>query len=61
MSFILVLLTVAIFIALELAKSSRSKKIAVVRHLSIESPVSTSVIERYFHPGHSWALVGKSD
>lgn len=61
MSFILVLLTVAIFIALELAKSSRSKKIAVVRHLSIESPVSTSVIECYFHPGHSWALVGKSD
>ena len=61
MSFILLLLTVAIFIVLELAKSSNIKKATAAKTLSIESPVATSVIERYFHPGHSWALVGKSD
>lgn len=61
MSFILLLLTVAIFIVLELAKSSKIKKATAAKTLSIESPVAAAVIERYFHPGHAWALVGKSD
>lgn len=61
MSFVLVLLTVAIFIVLELLRRSRRKEVHAPRDLHIDVPGRTSAIERLFHPGHSWAVVGKSD
>lgn len=61
MTLILVLLTVAILIALELIKSSKRETVAGLRRITISAPPATEVIERYFHPGHVWALVGKSD
>ncbi|MBI3577892.1 MAG: hypothetical protein HY089_00610 [Ignavibacteriales bacterium] len=61
MTFILVLLTVAIFIVLELIKNSKRQTAMSSGRVLVSTPVETQVIERYFHPGHSWALVGNSE
>ncbi|MBI3585938.1 MAG: glycine cleavage system protein H [Ignavibacteriales bacterium] len=61
MTIILILLTVAIFIVLELIKNSKKQTVTSPWRITIPAPIATQVIERYFHPGHSWALVGKSD
>lgn len=61
MTFILVLLTVAIFVVLELIKNSKKQTVTSPRRVTVPFPIATQVIERYFHPGHSWALVGNSD
>jgi glycine cleavage system H lipoate-binding protein len=60
MSLLLVLITLAVFIALDLAKSSRRRAILG------KSPITDSrqrmpVAERYYHPGHSWVVVTSSD
>lgn len=53
MTFILVLLTVAIFVVLELIKNSKKQTVTSLRRVTVPFPVATQVIERYFHPSHS--------
>jgi glycine cleavage system H protein len=60
MSLVLALLTLGVFILLELVKRSRKKSAvsenSTAAQLSIPKP-----IERFYHPGHSWALVESDD
>jgi glycine cleavage system H protein len=60
-SFILILLTIAVFIILELVRSSR-KRVGEEQHAKpAEASASARIVERYFHPAHSWVLTSKSD
>jgi glycine cleavage system H protein len=59
MTIILVLLTLVVFIVLGLVKSSGRKAVVGEEALPEVHPAST-VLERYYHPGHSWALVSSS-
>ena len=54
MVFALVLATFLVFIAIDIVRRRRTQAAAVSR-LSVQ-PME-QVFERYFHPGHSWALV----
>jgi len=56
MTIILVLLTLVVFIVLGLVKGSQMKAAATEEALP-EEHTDPIVIERYYHPGHSWALV----
>jgi glycine cleavage system H protein len=60
MSLLLVLITLAVFIALDLAKSSKRRAILEKSSL-IDSRQRVPVAERFYHPGHSWAVVNASD
>jgi glycine cleavage system H protein len=61
MTVFLVLLTLAVFIILGLIKSSRRKAATAEAKLR-EAPPGVTVIDRYFHPSHSWVLVsGRED
>lgn len=60
MTFILFLLTLLIFVALGLISSSRMKKVRQ------ESPspkmhIGQTIVDRYYHPGHSWAVVNSPE
>jgi glycine cleavage system H lipoate-binding protein len=60
-SVILLLLTVVVFIVLELVRSSR-KKVGEHQNLrSVEAPPPMKAVERYFHPAHSWIMTDKAD
>jgi glycine cleavage system H lipoate-binding protein len=59
MTIILVLLTLVVFIAIGLIKRSRTKAATTEETLPEAQPASI-VLERYYHPGHSWALVSSS-
>ncbi|MBM4160159.1 MAG: glycine cleavage system protein H [Ignavibacteria bacterium] len=61
MSFVLVLLTVAIFVVVELLWRSRRNEVRVPRDLHIDVPRRALAIDRFFHPGHSWVLAGEHD
>ncbi len=57
MTFILVIVTVLIILSFELVRRSRwvrRERDAAVRQ---ERPLSAEVVDRYFHPAHSWARV----
>jgi glycine cleavage system H lipoate-binding protein len=56
MTIILVLLTLAVFIALGFVKNF-GKKTERAKAAVAEVAPDSIVIERYYHPGHSWALV----
>lgn len=60
MSLVLALLTLGVFILLELVKRSR-KKSSVSVEAGIVQPSSPKYIERFYHPGHSWAVVQSDD
>ena len=59
MTIILVLLTLAVFIILGLVKSS-ARKAETTEVTLPDVHASPIVIERYYHPGHSWALVSST-
>jgi glycine cleavage system H protein len=59
MTIILVLLTLVVFIAVGLVKSFRTKATTAGEALPEAQPASI-VLERYYHPGHSWALVSST-
>jgi glycine cleavage system H protein len=60
MSLVLALLTLGVFILLELVKRSRNKN-AVSDHSIALQPSAPKPIERFYHPGHSWAAVVSDD
>ncbi len=60
-SFILILLSIAVFIILELVRSSRKRVGEELHAKPAEAPASVRIAERYFHPAHSWVLASKSD
>ena len=57
MTFILVILTVAIVICIELLLKSQERRANTYSELVTEHPTSFEVFDRYFHPGHTWALI----
>ena len=59
MSFILLILTILIFVALEILRSTRKKS---VRHSQLAAGALTSQTAegRYFHPGHSWVVLSST-
>jgi glycine cleavage system H protein len=57
MVFIFVILFATVVIGIEIFRRSRARVAAVPRARMVVSPSTPSVIERYFHPGHCWALV----
>jgi glycine cleavage system H protein len=59
MTIILVLLTLVVFIVIGLIKSS-GRKAATTEEALPEAHTTPIVIERYYHPGHSWALVSST-
>ena len=60
MSFILLLLSLMVFVILELVK--RSGKKSTMREKSIpDVQTSLKIVERYYHPGHSWVVLGSPD
>jgi glycine cleavage system H lipoate-binding protein len=59
MTIILVLLTLVVFIAIGLVKNSRTKA-ATTEEALPEGQTASIVLERYYHPGHSWALVSST-
>jgi glycine cleavage system H lipoate-binding protein len=59
MTIILVLLTLVVFIILGLVKSSARKAESTEVALPEAHP-SPIVFDRYYHPGHSWALVSST-
>jgi glycine cleavage system H lipoate-binding protein len=60
MSFILLLLSIMVFVILELVK--RSGKKSTMREKSIpDVQTSLKIVDRYYHPGHSWVVLGSSD
>lgn len=60
MSFILLLLTLAVFIVLELVKSSK-KRALTQRRAAPEAQVTYTIVERYYHPGHAWMVVNSPE
>jgi glycine cleavage system H lipoate-binding protein len=60
MTFILVILTSAVILSLELIRRSQVKPILANPELVLEHPASYDVFDRYFHPGHTWAMISGS-
>jgi glycine cleavage system H protein len=60
MSFILLLLSLVVFVILALVRSSGKK--SKMREKSIpDVRTSLKIVERYYHPGHSWVVLGPHD
>jgi glycine cleavage system H lipoate-binding protein len=59
MSLLLVLITLAVFIAIDLAKSTKKRAI-LERSTHIDSRHRVQSADRYYHPGHSWVVVNSS-
>jgi glycine cleavage system H protein len=57
MTFILVILTVAVIICIELLIKSREKRVNTHTELVSDHSTSIEVFDRYFHPGHTWAVI----
>ena len=57
MTFILVTLTLALIIGVEWYRSSKRKLEDRPSEMITEHPNLADVFERYFHPGHTWALI----
>lgn len=60
MTFILVILTSAVVLSVELIRRSQMKPKPSSPELVTEHPASFDVFDRYFHPGHTWALISAS-
>lgn len=60
MTFILVILTSAVILSLELTRRSQMKPRLANPELVTEHPASYDVFDRYFHPGHTWAMISGS-
>ena len=56
MSFILLILTILIFVVLELVKSTRKKAVQRTQPTPVVH-ASQQTAERYYHPGHSWVVL----
>jgi len=57
MTFILVIVTFVILFGMEFFRRSRKDRVKSSVELVTEHPNSFDVFDRYFHPGHTWALV----
>lgn len=57
MAFLLLILTILILVVLELVKSTRRKAVQSVQPTPVAYS-SQKTAERYYHPGHSWVVVG---
>jgi glycine cleavage system H lipoate-binding protein len=57
MTFLFVLLTLAVAIGFELIRRGRQKQVTEGPVVVTEYPSSFEVIDRYFHPGHTWVEV----
>lgn len=60
MTFILVILTVAIILVIEFARRSKKTQVSRTIELVDNHPGSYEIIDRYYHPGHGWATVSSS-
>ncbi len=58
---ILVLLTFAIVLGVEWWRARRRRAVGAIPSVSRAGQAATAVLQRYFHPGHSWAEVGDAD
>lgn len=57
MVFLLVIITIALFLIAEIIMRSRSR-VVPLSSISLDvAPDIPQILERYYHPGHSWALV----
>jgi glycine cleavage system H lipoate-binding protein len=59
MSFILLILTVLIFVILGLVKTDRRKAVQRTQPASVEH-ASQKTGERYYHPGHAWVVLASA-
>ena len=59
-SFVLILLTLAVLVVLQLCKTGPREADKVLRE-RLRRGSSAHVVERYFHPAHSWVLTGSSE
>jgi len=60
MTFVLVILTAAIILAVELSRKSRKTNTVSTAELIDQHPYSYEIIDRYYHPGHTWATVSST-
>lgn len=60
MTFLLVILTISVILVIELVRKSRKNESLASADLVTEHPTSFEVIDRYYHAGHSWAMVSGS-
>ncbi len=60
MTFILAILTSAVILSLELIRRSQMKSKLANPKLVAEHPASYDLFDRYFHPGHTWAMISGS-
>ncbi len=52
---ILVILTLIVCLAIDFVRSRRAEESTAVRQPVSLVPSATAILERYFHPGHTWA------
>jgi glycine cleavage system H protein len=57
MVIVLVILTLVVCLTIDVFRSRRARARAEVRPASQPVPSATTILERYFHPGHSWAML----
>lgn len=61
MVILLVVITVAIFIGIQVYLDAMRKPQSLSAKQPVRITVSHGVVRRYMHPGHSWAETGKAD
>ncbi len=54
---ILVVLTLIVCLAIDLIRSRRAAEGEAVPHAVRAVPSATAILERYYHPGHTWAML----
>ncbi len=59
MSIILLILAILMFVVLELVKTARKKSLQLQQPRAA-TPGIQKTAERYYHPGHSWVVLGSS-
>jgi glycine cleavage system H protein len=60
MVILLVILTLVVCLTIDVLRSRRASAKADVRRAAQTVPSATKILERYFHPGHSWAILEDS-
>lgn len=59
MVIMLVILTISIFIFIDLVRMPKKKEAPVLRSRELHIPSPPKIIERYFHPGHCWVSIDR--
>jgi glycine cleavage system H protein len=60
MVIVLVILTLIVCLGIDVVRSRRLRAAADARTAGQSLPSATAILERFFHPGHAWALVEDS-